>query len=59
VLVHGRLDVSSPLDNAWRLAKEWPDSELYIVDDAGHAGGHGGIADALVTATDRFARARA
>jgi proline iminopeptidase len=37
-LVHGRLDVSSPLDAPWRLHRAWPDSELVIVDDEGHGG---------------------
>jgi proline iminopeptidase len=38
VLVHGRLDISSPLETAWQLARRWPGAELVIVDDAGHTG---------------------
>jgi proline iminopeptidase len=38
VLVHGRYDISSPLDTAWRIHRAWPGSELVIVDDAGHGG---------------------
>jgi proline iminopeptidase len=56
VLVHGRLDVSSPLDNAWLLAQAWPDAELVIVDDAGHGGAFAGISRALLAATRRFAQ---
>jgi proline iminopeptidase len=37
-LVHGRLDVSSPLDAPWRIHQQWPGSELVIVDDEGHGG---------------------
>jgi proline iminopeptidase len=37
-IVHGRLDISGPLDNAWRLKQAWPDAELVIVDDEGHGG---------------------
>jgi proline iminopeptidase len=37
-LIHGRLDVSSPLDAPWRLHQAWPDSELIIVDEEGHGG---------------------
>jgi proline iminopeptidase len=37
-LIHGRLDVSSPLDAPWRIHKAWPGSELVIVDDEGHGG---------------------
>jgi proline iminopeptidase len=42
VLVHGRLDVSSPLDIPWQLAAAWPSAELVVVDDAGHGGGSWG-----------------
>jgi proline iminopeptidase len=54
VLVHGRRDVSSPLDIPWELHQAWPESELVVVDDAGHSADHG-IGDALVAATERFA----
>jgi proline iminopeptidase len=37
-LIHGRLDVSSPLDAAWRIHRAWPESELIIVDSEGHGG---------------------
>jgi proline iminopeptidase len=37
-LVHGRLDVSSPLDGPWRLHRAWPGSELVVIDDEGHGG---------------------
>ena len=39
VLIHGRYDVSSPLDTAWLVSRRWATSELRIVDDAGHGGG--------------------
>jgi proline iminopeptidase len=58
VLAHGRLDLGSPLDDAWLLAQAWPGSELYIVDDAGHSAGDPGMADVLVAATERFAATR-
>ena len=38
IMVHGRYDVSCPLDVAWQLAKAWPAGELAVVDDAGHSG---------------------
>jgi proline iminopeptidase len=37
-LIHGRLDVSGPLDSAWRLHRAWPNSKLTILDDVGHGG---------------------
>jgi proline iminopeptidase len=39
VLVHGRLDVGAPLEDAWRLAERWPAAELVVVEDAGHGAG--------------------
>ncbi|RBM21112.1 prolyl aminopeptidase [Prauserella sp. PE36] len=38
VLIHGKLDLSCPLDTAWLLARAWPDAELVVIDDAGHTG---------------------
>jgi len=37
-LIHGRLDVSSPLYGPWRLHNAWRGSELIVVDDEGHGG---------------------
>lgn len=37
-IIHGRLDLSCPLKNAWDLARAWPNANLVIVDDAGHKG---------------------
>lgn len=53
VLIHGRLDVSSPLDIPWRLSRAWPGSRLVVVDDAAH-GISGGTAGAVIAATDGF-----
>lgn len=39
IMVHGRYDVSGPLDVAWQLARAWPDGELKVIGDAGHSGG--------------------
>jgi len=56
VIIHGRYDVICPLDNAWELHQAWPNSELQIIRDAGHAAAEPGITDALVRAADRMAR---
>jgi proline iminopeptidase len=58
VLVHGRLDLSSPLDTAWSLARAWPDAELVVVDDAGHTGSDE-MRTAMRNALDRFTGAPA
>ncbi|AUG76231.1 proline iminopeptidase [Kitasatospora sp. MMS16-BH015] len=38
VLSHGRHDLGCPVQNAWELAKRWPDARLNIVEDSGHVG---------------------
>lgn len=48
VLIHGRYDVSSPLDTAWYLHRAWPASRLVVLEDAGHGGT--GFTAALVDA---------
>lgn len=57
VLIHGRLDLSSPPDIAWQLAKAWPAAQLHIVPGAGHSAG-GAMSDHGVDALDRFAAVR-
>jgi proline iminopeptidase len=57
VVVHGRYDVVTPLENAWALHRAWPQADLRIVPDAGHAMTEPGNVHELVTATRRFAKA--
>lgn len=54
-IVQGRYDVVCPMTSAWALHREWPEAELIIVPDAGHAAGEAGNSRALVAATDRYA----
>lgn len=54
IIVHGRYDLICPLQNAWLLHKAWPDSQLNIIRDAGHAAFEAGITDALIRATREF-----
>ena len=56
VLIHGRLDLSSPVDTAWSLARAWPDATLVVLDDAGHQASASKRAR-ILEALDRFARA--
>ncbi len=56
VIVQGRYDVVTPMKTAWDLHQAWPEAELKIVNDAGHAASEPGIIDALVQATNKFAR---
>jgi proline iminopeptidase len=39
VLLHGKYDVSGPLETAWEISQRWTTSRLQILDDAGHGGG--------------------
>ncbi len=55
VIVQGRYDVVCPLRSAWDLHRAWPEAELQIVADAGHAASEAGILSRLIEATDRFA----
>lgn len=54
VIVQGRYDVVCPLDSAWALHKAFPEADLRIVPDAGHAAAEPGTTHELVSATDRF-----
>ena len=55
VIVQGRYDCCTPAVSAWDLHKAWPEAELNMIPDAGHAFNEPGILDALIRATDRFA----
>jgi proline iminopeptidase len=54
VIVHGRYDMLCPVEGALELAKAWPEAQLFIVPDAGHAATEPGIRRQLVAATNRF-----
>jgi proline iminopeptidase len=56
VIVQGRYDVCTPAVTAWALHRAWPQAEFVLVPDAGHAYNEPGILEALLNATDRFAR---
>ncbi|MGH8453255.1 MAG: prolyl aminopeptidase, partial [Nevskiales bacterium] len=58
VIVQGRYDVVCPMASAWELHRRWPEAELQIVPDAGHAASEPGIVDRLVSATDGFRQSR-
>lgn len=55
VIVNGRYDMKTPLEQAWDLHRAWPEAEFHIVEDAGHGGGEPGTRDRLIEATDAFA----
>ncbi|MFJ4627782.1 prolyl aminopeptidase [Streptomyces sp. NPDC088847] len=55
-LVQGSLDLGNLTGVVWRLHHAWPGSELVLVDEAGHNASAPGVAEAVVAATDRYAR---
>ena len=57
-IVQGRYDVICPMRGAWALHRAWPEAELRVIDDAGHAAFEPGTARELVRATDQFAASR-
>ncbi len=59
VIVQGRYDVVCPMQTAWDLHRAWPEADFRIVADAGHSALEPGITHELVSATDRYAGARA
>jgi proline iminopeptidase len=56
VIVQGRYDVVCPAKSAWDLHRAWPEADLRLVPDAGHAASEPGTVHELVSATDRFRR---
>ena len=54
VIVHGRYDMCTPVTIAWDLHRAWPEADLRIVPDSGHAMSEPGIVHELVAATERF-----
>jgi proline iminopeptidase len=54
IIIHGRYDMICPVENAWKLHKAWPCSQLMIIPNAGHAPSEPGTLDALIRATDSF-----
>ena len=54
--MHGRYDMPCPARYAYQLHKAWPQAEFHLIEGAGHAYSEPGILDALIAATDRFAR---
>ncbi|MBC7740685.1 MAG: prolyl aminopeptidase [Bdellovibrionaceae bacterium] len=54
VIIQGRYDVVCPARSAWDLHKSWPEAEIHIIADAGHAAGEPGIRSQLIAATNLF-----
>ncbi|MDA7423445.1 prolyl aminopeptidase [Thalassococcus lentus] len=55
VIVQGRYDMICPPRGAWELARAWPESDLRMVRNAGHALSEPGISAELVRTMDQIA----
>lgn len=55
-IIHGRLDLVCPVENAITLHQAWPNAELLIIDQAGHLDTEPPLVTALVTASETIAR---
>jgi proline iminopeptidase len=53
-IVQGRYDAVTPPATAWELHQAWPDAELVLLPEAGHAVTDRGMLDQLIKATDDF-----
>lgn len=56
VIVQGRYDAVTPIKTAWDVHRAWPEAQLDVIKDAGHAASEPGIIDALLRATKKFSR---
>jgi proline iminopeptidase len=50
IIIQGRYDLLCPPETSWALAKVWPDSEIRIVEEAGHSLYDPGVRDAVMKA---------
>ena len=57
-IIQGRYDMVCPILTAQELHRAWPEADLQVIPDAGHAAFEPGIAAALIQATERFKSSR-
>lgn len=54
-IVHGRRDITCPLESSWQLHQRIANSELRILSDSGHLANEVAMIDALISMTDDIA----
>jgi proline iminopeptidase len=54
-IIHGRRDLTCPLESSWALHRSIPGSRLHVVEQGGHLAGEPVMTDALIAATDEMA----
>lgn len=55
ILIQGRHDLQGPPATAYQLSKAWPGSQLIVLEDAGHSTSDHGMAEAIISSSDRLA----
>lgn len=55
-IIHGRLDLVCPVENATTLHQAWPNAELQVIEQAGHLDLEPPLVAALVAATEAIAQ---
>ena len=53
-LIHGRKDITCPVESSWKLHKQLANSELKILENTGHLSIEPAMVEALVGATDEM-----
>ncbi|QSB00932.1 prolyl aminopeptidase [Methylomonas sp. BW4-1] len=56
IIIHGRNDLTCPIEAGWRLHQALPQSRYVVLPNAGHIARGDEMIDALVSATDEMAR---
>ena len=54
-IIQGRYDIVCPMETAWELSKNWPESELIVASNSGHSAFEKEITHELIKATLEFA----
>ena len=54
-IIQGRYDIVCPMETAWELSKNWPESELIVAPNSGHSAFEKEITHELIKATQEFA----
>ena len=53
-IIQGRYDIVCPMETAWELSKNWPESELIVAPSSGHSAFEKEITHELIKATQEF-----
>gem|GEM_PF-5521079 len=55
VIIHGRYDTCTPLSNAYKLHKNWPEAKFIIIPNGGHRHTDTYTYPTVIERTEKFA----